>query len=705
MILGATTCVKILLPILAGVFLWLKFKNTLSTKCRVGLVALCVLFAWFANMAAGHVQPLTDTVTLTALGETGQAGKGQEVFITGYTVDGETYTPKNAVEGKWFWIGERYGWRPETDTRQPEGTTRTVTLKVPVGWERTVNFSTNEWRGWVEVNGIYGVQQIDTSQTVVAAIGRSAANGLLLNQIRILCVYMLFFLIAAAVLWATLTLRFKRPETFYALWEKYADHCLYIIIALISFAVMLRYAGVDGFWLDEVYQVQFSSQSGSWQEILFASTANLPMPLCALIFYVWYQIMPYGEQFLLLLSELSTVVGLYFIGLCGRKLYGRSGGVMAMIAAVVSPTVFAQCAYEFRFYGLYLMGTAIVLLLYLKRLDTQGAESKRSILRLGIAMLFCAQMQYFGVILCAILFGIDAVLFIKNRIRFRCIWSYIIAGLSYLPILLVVLQTRSYSTEATWQGEPSLKAVLNLIRYLCGNSTVVMVLFTVGISATIICVFDKLRRKTFSFDTDTAQLLPVILVVATIALLYVYGELRPTATLWVERYFVGLIPAVCLLFACGVDALIGVGAQIGPKKRGAMTATVCLSMILLIVPASLDQTIDTVTKVRQPNREGADWLYEQGNYIYNDSTLVLATNSPIFVGGWSEYYLTRQGQRDEINVISQQQLTPEMLDGFDRVYLHYVHTPTPQRILDLLNASFTMVEDRTDLMIRTYQRT
>lgn len=704
MILMAATCIKVLLPLLAGFLFWKQFQNTLSVKCRVGLAALCVLFACIANMAAGYVPPLTDTVTLTALGETGQAGKGQEVFVTGYTVDGETYGPQNAVEGKWFWIGERYGWRPETDRRQPEGTTRSVTLEVPVGWERRVNFSVNEWRGKVEVTGIHGTQQVDTSEMATLLIGRSTTKDLILNQACTLCVYVLSFLIGVGGLFGGLALRFKRPEIFHTLREQHADHCLYFVIAIASFLIMLRYAGVDGFWLDEVYQVQFSNRTGSWKEVLFASTANLPMPLCSLIFYIWYQIMPYGERFLLLLSEVSTVAGLYFIGLCGRKLCGRVGGVMAMIAIVASPTIFVQCAYEFRFYGLYLMGTAIVLLTYLKRLDTQGVESHGSVLRLGIAMLFCAQMHYFGVILCAILFGIDVLLFINHKIKFRCIWSYIIAGLSYLPILIVVVQTKSYSTKATWQGEPSLKAVLNLIRYLSGNSTVVMVLFSVGISAVLIYLFDRLRQKTFSFETDIAYFLPAIIVIVTVAILYLYGQLCPAATLWVERYFVGLIPAVCLLFTYGVDVLVRVLTQRGHKDVRVLTTVICLTITLLIVPVTLDQTIDTVTKIRQPHREGANWLYEQGNYIYNDTTLVVTTNSPIFVEGWSEYYLTKQGQRDEVNVVSQWQLTAEILDGYDRVYLHYVHSSAPQRLLDLLNESFTIVADRPDLKIRTYQR-
>lgn len=39
-----------------------------------------------------------------------------------------------------------YCWRPETDGRQPEGTVRSVTLEIPVSWDRTVNFFSNEWR-------------------------------------------------------------------------------------------------------------------------------------------------------------------------------------------------------------------------------------------------------------------------------------------------------------------------------------------------------------------------------------------------------------------------------------------------------------------------------------------------------------------------------------------------------------------------------
>ena len=170
------------------------FRKSLGRKTLLGLAVMTVLFSMAANMISGHLPSLTDEVTLTALGEKSETAQGPEIVAEGFVVDGQAYPIRKVTEGKWYWRGQQYMWRPETDDRQPEGTTRSVTLKVPAGWSRTIRFSSNDYRGIVELTTENKTEKIDTSVTSSAEIGRSSSSVLVLNYLIVLMVYTLVFL-------------------------------------------------------------------------------------------------------------------------------------------------------------------------------------------------------------------------------------------------------------------------------------------------------------------------------------------------------------------------------------------------------------------------------------------------------------------------------------------------------------------------------
>ena len=196
MILFTAAAIKILVFILTLVLCYRIFSERLDKKQLIFLGILVTIFACCANYIANLLPPLTDTVTLTALGEKREEARGMEVYLNGYTIDGEEYLAGKSLEiesGHWFWSGETYAWRPETDSRQPDGMTRTVVLKIPVGWDRTLNFSSSEWRGLVQIDDGYNVWVDDTyaekSSIKVVQIAKSEIGVLLANQVRYVAVY------------------------------------------------------------------------------------------------------------------------------------------------------------------------------------------------------------------------------------------------------------------------------------------------------------------------------------------------------------------------------------------------------------------------------------------------------------------------------------------------------------------------------------
>ena len=154
-ILMCVRLVKILLVLGAVLGAVLLARGTWSKKQLGGYIVLTVIVAFVANWAANALPPLTDQVTLTGVGQKREEAVLDEIFLDSYTVDGRSYVPGKSlqiVDGKWFWIGESYVWRNENDSRQPEGVTRSVTVKIPVGWSRTLDFRGGIWRGFVEIS-------------------------------------------------------------------------------------------------------------------------------------------------------------------------------------------------------------------------------------------------------------------------------------------------------------------------------------------------------------------------------------------------------------------------------------------------------------------------------------------------------------------------------------------------------------------------
>ena len=93
---------KILLIVLALAGGWwgLRKQRNGSKKAWLVYAALVLVFAAAAYKISGLTPPLTDAVTLTALGEKRTEAMAEEVFLEGYTVDGKAYTAGKSLQIK-----------------------------------------------------------------------------------------------------------------------------------------------------------------------------------------------------------------------------------------------------------------------------------------------------------------------------------------------------------------------------------------------------------------------------------------------------------------------------------------------------------------------------------------------------------------------------------------------------------------------------
>lgn len=185
---------------------FLKFKN----KRQIVLCVVCVAtFACLSGHFSHTVVKVSDEITITALDEKNSNSKGTEVDISNIQVDGTLRTSYDVTQGNWYWISGRYAWRPAADTRWDGTATNSITLKVPVGWTRTVNFHANAWRGYAEIEKPDGSKErIDTysgdNSIHSCRIGRSETGLLLLNGTLQIIVYACLFLTLTGLFFLTI---------------------------------------------------------------------------------------------------------------------------------------------------------------------------------------------------------------------------------------------------------------------------------------------------------------------------------------------------------------------------------------------------------------------------------------------------------------------------------------------------------------------
>lgn len=689
---------------LLSLFILKKFR---STKLEIALLVSTLILVLFAESATGLVPPVTDKVTLTALGQSNPEAVGQEIFIRDYIIEDEVILPSNAVEGKWFWLKGHYMWRPEEDPRQPKGTTESIVMEIPVGEFRTINFDSNPWCGMVEVNDGVKTQVIDTYAESYVLLSESSSQKMTLNEARKLIAYTVVLL--ALTLLASFIIKkcLEDTEKTRAWWM--SNRYKAVILGISVASVLYYFANADSksFWLDEISQLYFIGCGNSVADtIKFSATLTEWMPpLFGIAANLWYRIAPYGEKWLLLLPILSSGVAIYVIGLIGAELKNKRTGIMASVFAATSVVVASACAFELRSYGFLIMFSSLLTLLYIRRLKNAREESWKSIIVYGVIMALMVYTHYMSVLLCLAFFIIDAVLLVRKKISAKTIISYFIGGALFLPWAIIFLCNANFA-EKTWHPAVGLSNITNLFKYYSGLTEFGFCLligaFAFGIFE-IISAFSKKNKSekiSLSAVVASAALLPMLIW-------FSYAFTHANMSLWMERYFMYLLPLIFALTSLLTDSLCSL---LNNKKA---TAVICIFLCFYFTLGSFGEIKNRPYEPSDPYREAANWLYCQDD-IYSESTLVLYTGMEGTAAGWSEYYLQMNGQRDPANIThfydddpsfvkEPRHIDANSLLEYDKIYM-YLYLPLTDDAGTILNENYNCIEQVENLNLYVFER-
>lgn len=434
---------------------------------------------------------------------------------------------------------------------------------------------------------------------------------------------------------------------------RYADKKLriYRIISIVALSFMiifmLSYASKQSFWYDELdwtIGIFAGKDFRSICETLLNSGYNLP--LYYVILAPLYNILPYGEVWLLIPSIVFVIVGIVALSKAGQCIGGEDIGLFALCISVVSSILITQGGWELRPYSILFCFASSTLLYYAKRLKK---ETWTNIILYAASMLLMLYSHWFGAIIAVFYAFSDLFFWIEKKLSFKCMVSYIVAGLLYLPWLIFMFIRHTTDLSVYWAETPGITAPVMIIYYLLSNSKILLILFCVGCLIVIIKWLLALKNRQYVAGIN----LWVNMIVGmawVICPIFVYSRyINPEGSIFVDRYFFVVIPQVFLITAYAIsEIIIKIGITDGSldvknaswlNKISKPAIITVLLLFCCIGYKTYNNCILSAKISPEPYREVAEYL-SQDEQIYSDGTLVLSSSNGI---NWVKYYFMKRG--------------------------------------------------------------
>jgi hypothetical protein len=295
-------------------------------------------------------------------------------------------------------------------------------------------------------------------------------------------------------------------------------------------------------------------------------------------------------------------------------------------------------------------------------------------------MTLLAYTHWYGALL-LVFHGLgDLYLWLRKRIRLRCIVSYLITIAAVLPwCIAMLIMLKSDLGSNTTTIVPDWLALVNSLEILLDSNALLLLVFALAAVIVVQAAWQAAREKEYS---QAAYLwLHTLLCIAWVLLpSFVYSRyINPAGTLYTERYYFILAPHTILLTSLGIKGLL----QLYANKRNMLYLA---ALLVLVGVIGYTAAISSVTRIHQPFREAA-WLLAEKGDIYRSDTVVLSS-----AGGeaWLEYYFRKRGLTVPVNMIQGETMLLkdgeavnipfdfEHLTDYDRLLTWYSYHEIPQ---------------------------
>jgi hypothetical protein len=485
------------------------------------------------------------------------------------------------------------------------------------------------------------------------------------------------------------------------------------VCALVFMTIfMTAFASRQSFWVDELdWMIGIITGKSVFNYKLFTGMFQIlleqgyNLPLYYLIEIPFYKLLPYGEVFLLIPSIIFVIAGIIILSKAGKLLGGERIGFFTLCISVTSSTLIIQGGWEIRPYSITFCFSALTLLMFIKRLKT---ETSKNIVWYSIALLLLLYSHWFGSIL-AIFYGcIDVYLCIKKKVSFKCLLSYIAAGVFFLPWFLLMVFHHVNDLSAYWSQIPRIIEPVLSIAYLLSNTVMYCLLFAIGFFVIIIRWIKTLNKVSSSAITNIWFYM-IVGIIWVIVPIFMYSRfINQSGSFYVQKYFFVIMPFVFLITAYAFSELYNgierICAYSKTKKQ-----VLHLSILLLFCFAGFQnyhRAYSNISAIHEPYREAAEYL-SKDKQIYAEDALVICNAG----SAWIEYYFNKRGYTIPANVAVYKGKPPttilfidhgvykeplvipeEQLLTYKRIYLFEVHETFSEEYIYSIEAQYASSE-------------
>ena len=410
------------------------------------------------------------------------------------------------------------------------------------------------------------------------------------------------------------------------------------IILLSGMSVFLfQNASMQSFWSDEMSTIGYIRSDISFFEVIkgYMLEDAVNLPLYPLILKVFYEIVPYGETYLLLPSIVFLIIAIIMIAMLGYKCGNEDVSFFCICFGTISSGAICYAAWDIRCYSLLILLSALTIFAYIKRNED---ENLKSIWLYGIFMLLLFFTHWYGAVMMMAFAISDFILWLYKKIHIRCIISYLFAG-GILFIYLVLMLLNTKRNLSSHYGKPGIEHIIKTLYLLTGGRFLCVILFLIGCISLIMIGIIKQEKK---------NVIPSILVfscVWTFGTTYFIKE----GTFFGDRYFLVILPQVILIMALTVDnalkTIFKKSDELLKQYSGVVKRVVIIVVILYFgkyIYQNYQNCYEFHMDERMPYRQSAEFLASAGD-IYQEDTLLLSTETCNLTEAWLEYYFEKRG--------------------------------------------------------------
>lgn len=435
---------------------------------------------------------------------------------------------------------------------------------------------------------------------------------------------------------------------------RYRFYIICLLLIAISFLFCVRISGRQSFAADEMSELGFIAKSNSLEDILmyFLTVEVTNLPLFALIAAAWYRIVPWGEQWLLLLCELFTAAGIFVICVTAKNLKDEAAGYFAAALCTISSTLILRCDMEYRCYSFLFLMIAVCLYLYVKRQKTGESKGITEELKFGIAMTLLAYAHYFGPLIIVALFLSDLILLFNKRLKLKFLIPYVMSGALLTPWFLLMLKFKQKSITDFWPSPPNLGSIPGMLRFVLSNDEPVYVLSLCAMIYVVVLAVRNLREKSVKWDFHYPLIVFLWVIWFILLGVFVYSSrINIYGSIWVDKYFISIIPFMVIIMSVFMSLLTEFFTKGEPGIRQSVTAVICMFLVLYFGLGNFYHDVKEYIDVpADPYREAA--LYLKDTVGNGEEIPLLVPTEDGAVKGFQEFYIDHYGLGDRIRVVS-----------------------------------------------------